>query len=144
MAGHLHPKQDNVSGNNRVPVVDLVGAPMIALAHAIPAVAKRTGRDVIVVGGLAVVCRLTRPYRATSDLDTSTGAVMTSHRNWNSSWPAVPNPAAFLEHWSRHQQDQFKLTSSRSPTQTSPNYQTTRLTASTCYPTHGPPRARRR
>jgi hypothetical protein len=58
MAGHLHPKQDNVSGNNRVPVVDLVGAPMIALAHAIPAVAKRTGRDVIVVGGLAVVCRL--------------------------------------------------------------------------------------
>src|SRR5438093_12610988 len=27
-------------------------------------------RDVIVVGGLAVVCRLTRPYRATSDLDT--------------------------------------------------------------------------
>lgn len=59
-----------MSGNNPVPVVDLLGTPMIALAHAIPAVAKRTGRDVIVVGGLAVVCRLTRPYRATSDLDT--------------------------------------------------------------------------
>lgn len=43
---------------------------MNALAHAIPAIAKRTGRDVIVVGGLAVVCRLTHPYRATSDLDT--------------------------------------------------------------------------
>ncbi|WDZ86694.1 hypothetical protein [Micromonospora cathayae] len=43
---------------------------MSALAFAIPEIAKRTGRDVIVVGGLAVICRLARPYRATSDLDT--------------------------------------------------------------------------
>jgi len=59
-----------VFGNSPAPVVDLLGTPMNALAHAIPAVAKRTGRDVIVVGGLAVICRLSRPYRATSDLDT--------------------------------------------------------------------------
>jgi hypothetical protein len=43
---------------------------MSALVHAIPAIAARTGREVIVVGGLAIVCRLTQPYRATSDLDT--------------------------------------------------------------------------
>jgi hypothetical protein len=43
---------------------------MSALVLAIPAIAERTGREVIVVGGLAVVCRLTHPYRATLDLDT--------------------------------------------------------------------------
>ena len=43
---------------------------MSALTFAIPEIAARTGRDVIIVGGLAVVCRLTHPYRATSDLDT--------------------------------------------------------------------------
>lgn len=43
---------------------------MSALVHAIPAITARTGREVIVIGGLAVVCRLTRPYRATTDLDT--------------------------------------------------------------------------
>lgn len=43
---------------------------MSALVYAIPAIATRTGREVIVVGGLAVVCRLTRPYRTTNDLDT--------------------------------------------------------------------------
>lgn len=42
---------------------------MSALVAAIPAVARRTGRDVVVIGGLAVVCRLSRPYRATTDLD---------------------------------------------------------------------------
>ena len=42
---------------------------MSALTLAIPAVKERTGREVIVVGGLAVVCRLTSPYRVTSDLD---------------------------------------------------------------------------
>lgn len=42
---------------------------MTALAQAIPAVAARTGRGVVVIGGLAVVCRLARPYRATTDLD---------------------------------------------------------------------------
>jgi hypothetical protein len=43
---------------------------MSGLVQAIPVIAARTGRDVIVIGGLAVVCRLNRPYRATSDLDT--------------------------------------------------------------------------
>lgn len=43
---------------------------MTALVMAIPETTKRTGRPVIVVGGLAVVCRLSRPYRSTSDLDT--------------------------------------------------------------------------
>lgn len=42
---------------------------MSALVAAIPAIALRTGRDVVVIGGLAVVCRLSRPYRATTDLD---------------------------------------------------------------------------
>jgi hypothetical protein len=37
---------------------------------AIPEVATRTGRPVIIVGGLAVICRLSTPYRATTDLDT--------------------------------------------------------------------------
>ncbi|MDG4822680.1 hypothetical protein O7635_12545 [Asanoa sp. WMMD1127] len=56
-----------MSGN---PIVDLAGTSMSALALAIPAVAARTGRKVTVVGGLAVVCRLSRAYRATTDLDT--------------------------------------------------------------------------
>jgi hypothetical protein len=43
---------------------------MEALVQAIPATAQRTGRPVIVVGGLAVICRLSASYRATSDLDT--------------------------------------------------------------------------
>jgi hypothetical protein len=59
-----------VSGDGPATVINLVGTSMSALALAIPAIAERTGREVIVVGGLAVVCRLTHPYRATSDLDT--------------------------------------------------------------------------
>lgn len=43
---------------------------MAALVQAIPEIARRAGQPVIVVGGLAVICRLSRPYRATSDLDT--------------------------------------------------------------------------
>lgn len=69
MAG-LHASSGAVSGNEPVPIVDLLGTSMSALAHAIPVIASRTGREVIVIGGLAVVCRLTRPYRATGDLDT--------------------------------------------------------------------------
>ena len=42
---------------------------MSALVRAIPATEALTGRAVTVVGGLAVICRLARPYRATSDLD---------------------------------------------------------------------------
>jgi hypothetical protein len=43
---------------------------MEAIVMAIPEVASRTGRRVIIVGGLAVICRLSTPYRATIDLDT--------------------------------------------------------------------------
>ena len=43
---------------------------MAAIVAAIPVIAQQTGRPVIVVGGLAVICRLSTPYRATTDLDT--------------------------------------------------------------------------
>jgi hypothetical protein len=43
---------------------------MAAIVSAIPITARDTGRLVIVVGGLAVLCRLSTPYRATTDLDT--------------------------------------------------------------------------
>lgn len=43
---------------------------MAAIVAAIPVTARDTGRPVIVVGGLAVLCRLSTPYRATTDLDT--------------------------------------------------------------------------
>jgi hypothetical protein len=59
-----------VSGSADRPVVRLLGPIMESLVQAIPETANRTGRRVIVVGGLAVICRLASPYRATSDLDT--------------------------------------------------------------------------
>jgi nucleotidyltransferase AbiEii toxin of type IV toxin-antitoxin system len=43
---------------------------MTQLVSAVPIVAEQTGRAVILVGGLAVMCRLPTPYRATTDLDT--------------------------------------------------------------------------
>jgi len=43
---------------------------MSALVHAIPIAAERTGRPVVLIGGLAVICRLGSPYRATTDVDT--------------------------------------------------------------------------
>ncbi len=48
----------DVSGSDPIPVVDLLGTSMSALAFAIPAIVSRTGRQVVVIGGLAVVCRL--------------------------------------------------------------------------------------
>lgn len=63
------PSRGDVPGS-RPRVVDLLGTSMSALTQAIPVIAERTGRRVIVIGGLAVVCRLSRPYRATIDLDT--------------------------------------------------------------------------
>lgn len=70
MGGHRQKQPGNVSGNDSTVVVNLIGTSMSALALAIPAIKQRTGREVILVGGLAVVCRLTHPYRVTSDLDT--------------------------------------------------------------------------
>lgn len=43
---------------------------MARLVSAIPVIAEQTGRSVVLVGGLAVMCRLSTPYRATTDLDT--------------------------------------------------------------------------
>jgi Nucleotidyl transferase AbiEii toxin, Type IV TA system len=43
---------------------------MTQIVSAIPVVAEQTGRAVVLVGGLAVMCRLPIPYRATTDLDT--------------------------------------------------------------------------
>ncbi|MGH3586740.1 MAG: hypothetical protein ACRDQ0_10495 [Pseudonocardia sp.] len=43
---------------------------MTRLVSAVPVVAEHTGRAVVLVGGLAVMCRLDAPYRATTDLDT--------------------------------------------------------------------------
>lgn len=50
--------------------VDLAGSSMSALVHAIPIAVERTGRPVVLIGGLAVICRLGSPYRATTDVDT--------------------------------------------------------------------------
>lgn len=63
-------RRESVSGNEDSPTIDLRGTSMSALVHAIPVIAAQTGRRVIIVGGMAVVCRLSRPYRATSDVDT--------------------------------------------------------------------------
>jgi hypothetical protein len=43
---------------------------MTRLVSAIPVIAEQTGRAVVLVGGLAVMCRLPAPYRVTTDLDT--------------------------------------------------------------------------
>ncbi len=43
---------------------------MARLVSAIPVIAEQTGRAVVLVGGLAVMCRLPIPYRVTTDLDT--------------------------------------------------------------------------
>ncbi len=43
---------------------------MTRLLSAIPVIAEQTGRAVVLVGGLAVMCRLPAPYRVTTDLDT--------------------------------------------------------------------------
>ncbi len=51
------------------PEVDLAGTAISALVHAIPMAAERTGRPVVLIGGLAVICRLSTPYRATTDVD---------------------------------------------------------------------------
>jgi hypothetical protein len=61
------------------PVVALGGRSMTRLVSAIPVVAERTGRDVVMVGGLAVMCRLSAPYRVTTDLDTVDRLVAGAH-----------------------------------------------------------------
>jgi len=58
-------------GTTQASVVDLAGQSMLAIVQAIPEIETRTGRKAIVIGGLAVLCRLGVAYRATSDLDTA-------------------------------------------------------------------------
>ncbi len=69
--GGIRPGGGSVSGNaSTTPTAQLHGPMLAAIVAAIPVTARNTGRPVIVVGGLAVLCRLSRPYRATTDLDT--------------------------------------------------------------------------
>jgi hypothetical protein len=49
--------------------VVLVGDAMAAVVQGIEEVRALIGRPPVVVGGLAVMCRLSSPYRATTDLD---------------------------------------------------------------------------
>lgn len=52
------------------PAVRLTESVVTALVSAIPIIAQQTERSVVLVGGLAVMCRLSTAYRATTDLDT--------------------------------------------------------------------------
>jgi hypothetical protein len=62
-----------VSGNElNIPSVTLFGPVTGALVMAIPEIEARTGHSVTLVGGLAVLCRLSRAYRATSDVERQT------------------------------------------------------------------------
>jgi hypothetical protein len=49
--------------------VTFVGEAMVRVVQAVDVVAKLTGERPVVVGGLAVMCRLSRAHRATVDLD---------------------------------------------------------------------------
>lgn len=65
-----HRIRVTVSGDDD-PAEVLIGQEMRRLISAIPIVqAAAGGAPVVVVGGLAVMCRLGRAHRATSDLDT--------------------------------------------------------------------------
>lgn len=44
--------------------------PCLRLVQAVPEIETRSGKPAIIIGGLAVICRLGGGYRATSDLDT--------------------------------------------------------------------------
>lgn len=71
MTSGTRPNPGHMSGNPvSVPIVDLVGSAMERLVHAIPVVAAQSTRPVVLIGGLAVICRLGNPYRSTSDVDT--------------------------------------------------------------------------
>lgn len=54
---------------------------MLAIVQAIPELESRTERKAIVIGGLAVLCRLGTAYRATSDLDTPSAGLPENRPN---------------------------------------------------------------
>lgn len=64
------PETGPVSGSaaQGQPVV-FVGSAMVPIVQAVDVVAERIGQPPVVIGGLAVMCRLTREHRATLDLD---------------------------------------------------------------------------
>jgi hypothetical protein len=49
--------------------VTFIGDAMAAVVQGVEEVRTLIGQPPVVVGGLAVMCRLSRPYRATTDLD---------------------------------------------------------------------------
>jgi hypothetical protein len=49
--------------------VTFIGDAMAAVVQGVEAVRTLIGQPPVVVGGLAVMCRLSRPYRTTTDLD---------------------------------------------------------------------------
>jgi hypothetical protein len=53
----------------QTPVVDLAGKSMLAIVQAIPELEARTGREAVIIGGLAVLCRLGIAYRACRRMD---------------------------------------------------------------------------
>jgi len=59
-----------VSGSAEMPYVVLVGDETRRIVEAIRVVADIIGETPTVAGGIAVLCRVHRVYRATSDLDT--------------------------------------------------------------------------
>lgn len=64
ISGHL-ATGPRVSGES----VTFLGDAMTSVVHAVNTVAKHTGTRPVVVGGLAVMCRVGQPHRATVDLD---------------------------------------------------------------------------
>lgn len=92
-----------------VPVVDLAGRSMLAIVQAVPELEARTGRKAVVIGGLAVLCRLGTAYRATSDLDTANRRaagepaqldVLLQHDGVTQAGPAgvwIPTPAGMVQ-----------------------------------------------
>lgn len=59
------PTGGRVSGSR----VTFIGDVMAAVVHGVGKVRTLIGQPPVVVGGLAVMCRLSTPYRATTDLD---------------------------------------------------------------------------
>jgi len=81
---------------------------MAAVVQGVDEVRTLIGHSPVVVGGLAVMCRLSDPYRATTDLDLSTGC-SARHRSFRYSallqgrslWRRPPlgaSPAALGNH----------------------------------------------
>lgn len=128
--------------SGETPDVVLAGSSMTRLVSAIPVISAQTGRAVVLVGGLAVMCRLSTPYRATTDLDTvhRRGARERPQLELLVATGATPSgPSGALVHtpYGDVQVDVLEVTDAETP-----NCPTTRPTASTSSPTPG--RRRRR